>query len=97
MNKLAEFILSFFNLLEAEGRVLRQNALHFCRGCCFLVIGALFLAAALGLLAGAAYAALSLALPSWACLAIMGVVCAAIAAILMPIGVKWKTPAPKQN
>lgn len=53
MSRLAELVVSFFDLIEAEGRVLRKNVLLLCfSGVIFFVAGAFVIAAFLLVLAG---------------------------------------------
>ena len=79
MKGLAELIISFFDLLEAEGQLLRHNALRTLRTAMLLGLGLLFGAAALAAL----YKALSIVLhPAWV-LCIIGLACAGIAGGLL--------------
>ena len=48
MKNFADVILAFFDLAEAEGRLLQTRVLHTVRSCLWFALGALFAAAALG-------------------------------------------------
>ena len=83
MKGLAELIISFFDLLEAEGQLLRHNALRTLRTAMLLGLGLLFGAAALAFFVAARDKALSIVLhPAWV-LCIIGLVCAGIAGGLL--------------
>ena len=83
MKGLAELIISFFDLLEAEGQLLRHNALRTLRTAMLLGLGLIFGAAALAFFVAALYKALSIVLhPAWV-LCIIGLVCAGIAGGLL--------------
>lgn len=83
MKSLAELALSLCDLAEAEGRALRRGAILAGRGCSLTIVGALFIAAALGFLTVAIYELLCLSLPNWAALLIMAVINAFFAIMLM--------------
>lgn len=92
MKGLAEFIISFFDLLEAEGQLLRHNALRTLRMALLLALGLLFGAAALAFFVAALYKALSLVLhPAWV-LCIIGLVCAGVAGGLLWMSLPRKKP-----
>lgn len=55
MKGLAELVLSFCDLLEAEGRSLRQSVKRTGLGCALTGVGALFIGVALAFLTGAIY------------------------------------------
>ena len=83
MEKLAEIIVSLFNLLEAEGRLLRANVLRSIRlaGVTAVGIGLLFTAA--GFLVAALYSLLAIVMPVPAALALVGVGCLIAAMLLL--------------
>lgn len=78
---MAELVLSLCDLLEAEGRLLRQNVRRTGSGCALAGIGLVFIAAALAFLVAAIYKALSLILAPPLVMLILGCICAMIAAI----------------
>lgn len=83
MKDLAELILSLCGLLEAEGRLLKENALDLTFRCSIMVIGLLFGAAALACMVAAAYSALLLMISRPAAIALMGLMCAMASAGLL--------------
>ena len=86
MKGLAELIISFFDLLEAEGQLLRHNALRTLRTAMLLGLGLLFGAAALAFFVAALYKALSIVLhPAWV-LCIIGIVFNALGLIMEATG-----------
>lgn len=93
MKGLAELIISFFDLLEAEGQLLQRNVLRTLRMALLFALGLLFGAAGLAFFVAALYNALSYVLdPAWV-LCIMGIVCAGIAG-----GLLWMSlPGKKQT
>ena len=83
MNGLTEIVIRFFDLLEAEGRLLQRTALLTVRRAVLLVLGLIFGAVAVFFLVAALYQALVVILhPAWA-LCILGLVCAGIAGGLL--------------
>lgn len=104
MNSLAELILSLCDLVEAEGRLLKTNILRLFRSCVIGLIGLLFGAAALAFFVGAIYNILVEFMPQYAALAIVGLVCIVICAVLVWSAGKCdrnkktkKTSTPKNN
>ncbi len=94
MKGLAELIISFFDLLEAEGQLLQRNVLRTLRMALLFALGLLFGAAALAFFVAALYNALSYVLnPAWV-LCIMGVVCAGIAGGLLWMSLPRKKQTP---
>ncbi len=85
----AELILSLCDLLEAEGRVLRENAQNIGLGCAIAGIALLFVAAALALVTIAAFEGLLAILPVSAVLLIVAAICIAIALCLFLAARKW--------
>lgn len=83
MRGLAAFVLRFFDLCEAEGRLLQENVLVTVRRCVFLSLGILFIAAAAAFFLGAAYFWLRLILPVPACLVIIGAACVCLGVFLL--------------
>ncbi|WP_165176617.1 hypothetical protein [Desulfovibrio sp. ZJ369] len=94
MKGLTECIISFFDLLEAEGQLLRHNVLRTLRMALLLALGLLFGVAAVAFFVAALYKALSLVLhPAWV-LCIIGLICAGIAGGLLWMSLpKKKTTA----
>ncbi len=83
MNGLTEIVIRFFDLLEAEGRLLQRTALLTVRRAVLLVLGLIFGAVAVFFLVAALYQALVVILhPAWV-LCIMALVCAGIAGGLL--------------
>lgn len=83
MSGVAELILSFCDLLEAEGRVLRINIMRIARGCLILTLGIAFGGAALIFFVASAYEWLLTIFSKTATLAIMGGICLLIAIVLL--------------
>lgn len=83
MKGLTELVISFFDLLEAEGQLLQHNVLRTLRMAMLLVVGLLFGGAALAFFVAALYKALSSVLPPTWVLCIMGLACAGIAGGLL--------------
>lgn len=94
MKGLTELVISFFDLLEAEGQLLQRNVLRTLRMALLLALGLLFGAAALAFLVAALYNALSAILaPTWV-LCIMGAVCTVIAGGLLWMSLPRKKQTP---
>lgn len=83
MHGLAELILSLCGLMEAEGRLLRDNVFLLTRRCVILVVGILFGTAALACIVAASYEVMLLVMPKPAAIALMGIICAVIGAALL--------------
>lgn len=83
MKGLAEVILGLCGLVEAEGRLLRENAFTLTRRCVILTLGLLFGAGALALGIAAAYEVMLLMLPEPGALAVAAVLCALVCAALL--------------
>ena len=83
VNGLTEIVLRFFDLLEAEGRLLQRNTLLTVRMAVLLALGLIFGAVAVAFLVAALYQALIVILhPAWV-MCILGLACAAIAGGLL--------------
>lgn len=94
MNGLTEIIIRFFDLLEAEGRLLQRNALSTVRMGALLVLGLIFGAVAVFFLVAALYQALvTLLHPAWV-FCILALVCAGIAGGLLWFAIPSKKQAP---
>lgn len=83
MTGVAELILSFCNLLEAEGRVLRINIMRVTCGCLTLTLGIAFGGAALVFFVASAYEWLLAIFSKTVTLAMIGGICLFIAIILL--------------
>ena len=94
MNGLTEIIIRFFDLLEAEGRVLQRNALSTVRMAVLLVLGLIFGAVAVFFLVAALYQALVTVLhPAWV-FCILALACAGIAGGLLWLSIPRKKQVP---
>lgn len=83
MAGVAELILSFCDLLEAEGRILRINIMRIVYGCLILTLGIAFGGAALFFFVASAYEWLLTIFSKTATLAMMGGICLFIALVLL--------------
>lgn len=90
MKGLSELILSLFDLAEAEGRVLKVNAIGATRSCALTLLGFLFGAAGLVFFLAAAYDLLIKILPRWLVLCAVGAGCLVLAAIILWSARGWK-------
>lgn len=79
----AELIVSLFDLCEAEGRLLEAGILRTVRRVALLCLGLLLGTVGLGFLVAALYGLAVLYMPAPAALALIGLVCAGIAALLL--------------
>lgn len=79
----AELIVSLFDLCEAEGRLLEVGILRTVRRVALLCLGLLLGTVGLGFLVAALYGLAVLYMPAPAALALIGLVCAGIAALLL--------------
>ena len=93
VNGLTEIVIRFFDLLEAEGRLLQRNALSTVRMAVLLALGLLFGAAAVAFLVAALYQALIVILhPAWV-MGILALACAGVAGGLLWLSLpRKKTP-----
>lgn len=80
---MAELVLSLCDLLEAEGRLLRQNITRTGAGCGIAGIGLLFVCGALLFLTAAVYEILAMYMPKPLVLLVMCAICGLIAVILI--------------
>ncbi len=90
MKAIADFIIAFFDLLEAEGRTLRKAVMHICMGIILLVIAALLLLAAMGFFLVGLYQYLSL--QTTTPIASLMVACFSLALAFIVAGIAhWRT------
>jgi protein-S-isoprenylcysteine O-methyltransferase Ste14 len=74
MTSIADFVIAFFNLLEAEGRVLRRSVMRLGWGLAFIVLAMLLLlAAAVFFLLGVYFYFAATSTPSAAALLVSGI------------------------
>lgn len=72
LRKLTEYVFALCDLLEAQGRALRDAARRMALGIVVLFLGGLLMATGLGFLIASAYLILALALEPWAGALIVG-------------------------
>lgn len=83
MRNLAEIILSFFDLAEAEGRLLQTKVLQTVRICLWFSLGIFFAAISLGLFLASCFDWLLTLIPRPAAFALTGVASALVALIFI--------------
>ena len=86
LRKLTEYILAVCELLEAQGRALRQAVRRTALGMVILLVGGLLLAAGLGFLIAGIYLILAAALTPWAGALITGGIVLLLGALVAWIG-----------
>lgn len=95
MKGLAEIVIGFCELLEAEGRVALENVYRGVIGCSLIFVAFLFLAGALGFLVAAFYAVLLPVLSPPLVMGACALLCIAICIVLFWIVILWKMPRKK--
>lgn len=84
MKRAAGLVLGLCDVLEAEGRLLRESAWHTSLSCVLAAVGALFLGGGFVLLVTAAYHVLRALLPVTLVYVVLGVLC-----LIIALGFLW--------
>ena len=83
MKKLAEVVLAFFDLAEAEGRLLQARVLVTVRSCLWFALGVVFAGAAIALFLASAFDWLLTVLPRPVALALTGLASAVVSLVFL--------------
>lgn len=86
LRKLTEYIFAVCDLLEAQGRALRQTVRRTALGMVVLLVGGLLLAAGLGFIIAGIYLILAAALTPWAGALITGAIVIVLGGVVAWIG-----------
>lgn len=84
MKRVAGLVLGLCDVLEAEGRLLRESAWHTSLSCALAAVGALFLGGGFVLLVTAAYHVLCALLPVTLVYVVLGALC-----LIIALGFLW--------
>lgn len=94
---LAELVLSLCDLVEAEGRLLKQGVNRTGRGCVLSAIALLFIGAALAFVIAAIYEALAGIVPRPVAFLVLAAACALTAFVVLWSAQKCIKKRPKKN